>query len=275
MKIRICSDLHCDVNQTFTFGFNNKLDKVDLNIIAGDIAGDAEIESTYLNKLQTKKPVVCVGGNHLGYNYLYKKDINNILKGTKEQSLNELTNNFKGPIYYLENSDILVNGKIVFGGTMYTDFKLYGDDKLYGECAERGLNDFRYVYTNQIDVIRPVHYTDYINWFNLFLYKLEKRIKETKEDNLDIIVVTHFAPSKKSISKKYNGIYRNLNPAYASNLQDFIQSNPRIKLWVHGHMHDSFDYKIGQCRVVCYPYGYQYDNIISSKEYEGKIIRLK
>ena len=27
-------------------------------------------------------------------------------------------------------------------------------------------------------------------------------------------------------------------------------------LWVHGHTHDSFDYQIGNCRVVCNPRGY-------------------
>ena len=27
-------------------------------------------------------------------------------------------------------------------------------------------------------------------------------------------------------------------------------------LWVHGHMHDSFDYRLGRTRVVCNPRGY-------------------
>lgn len=27
-------------------------------------------------------------------------------------------------------------------------------------------------------------------------------------------------------------------------------------LWVHGHVHESFDYWIGRCRVVCNPRGY-------------------
>jgi hypothetical protein len=30
----------------------------------------------------------------------------------------------------------------------------------------------------------------------------------------------------------------------------------RADLWVHGHMHESSDYQIGQCRVVCNPCGY-------------------
>lgn len=44
-----------------------------------------------------------------------------------------------------------------------------------------------------------------------------------------------------------------VSAAYASRLDDLAcQAN----LWIHGHMHDSFDYHIGQCRVVCNPCGY-------------------
>jgi len=31
---------------------------------------------------------------------------------------------------------------------------------------------------------------------------------------------------------------------------------PQIKLWVHGHTHDPYDYVIGETRVVCNPRGY-------------------
>jgi hypothetical protein len=38
-------------------------------------------------------------------------------------------------------------------------------------------------------------------------------------------------------------------------MEDFIlQHQPR--LWIHGHTHESFDYKIGKTRVVCNPRGY-------------------
>jgi len=30
----------------------------------------------------------------------------------------------------------------------------------------------------------------------------------------------------------------------------------RAALWVHGHMHDSFDYEIYDTRVACNPRGY-------------------
>ena len=276
MRIRVCSDLHTDVNRTIDFGFNDKLDEVDLNIIAGDIAGDYQNEIYYLSRLKHDKPVVCVGGNHLGYNYLDRGDrLLDPFNGTKLDSLNRLCNEFKGPIHYLENSSIVVKDKIVFGGTMYTDFNLYSNSELHSKCGESGLNDFRYVYHYDGDSIRPVMAKDYITWFGYFIKCLQKKINDTALNGQDIIVVTHFAPSIKSISSKYNGRYEHLNPSYASNLENFILDNPRIKLWVHGHMHDSFDYKIGQCRVVCYPYGYNHETNYSHQEYNGKIVRLK
>lgn len=278
MKIRVTSDLHIDVNDTMEFGFHKGVNDVDLNIIAGDIAGDYILESNYLSKLNSDSQVVCVAGNHLGYNYLYRKNrFENPLDGTKEDSLLKLRKNcsFKN-IHYLENEYILVDGKIVFGGTMYSDFNLYNDPEYAISFGQNILNDFRYVYTYDGECIRPMTGDDYISKFNSFMNKLQECINVTNEDGLDIIVVTHFAPSAGSISEKYNGgKYKDLNPCYASNLNKFIEDNPRIKLWVHGHMHDSFDYWVGTCRVVCCPYGYYgREQFLKPESYNGKVIEI-
>ena len=46
-----------------------------------------------------------------------------------------------------------------------------------------------------------------------------------------------------------------LTPAFASNLENLMDGD-RAVLWVHGHMHESFDYDIYGARVVCNPRGY-------------------
>ena len=48
-----------------------------------------------------------------------------------------------------------------------------------------------------------------------------------------------------------------MNGAYHSSLEDVMLDNENIVLWTHGHTHHCFDYKIGQCRVVCNPRGYR------------------
>ena len=45
-----------------------------------------------------------------------------------------------------------------------------------------------------------------------------------------------------------------MSSAYATNLEFMIKSP--IKLWVHGHNHQTVDYNIGSTRVVCNPLGY-------------------
>ena len=51
-----------------------------------------------------------------------------------------------------------------------------------------------------------------------------------------------------------------MNGAFVSNLDEFIMDHPQIKLWTHGHVHNVFDYTIGETRVVCNPRGYPGEN---------------
>ena len=47
-----------------------------------------------------------------------------------------------------------------------------------------------------------------------------------------------------------------MNGGYCSDLSETILDNENIKYWVHGHVHDDFDYTIGETRVACNPRGY-------------------
>ena len=213
----------------------------------------------------------------LDIDYLFKKDTRkHVLDGTKEYSINHLITDGDHPnIHYLENVYIVIDNKLIFGGTMYTDFNLYKNSRIYKDVAERYMNDFRYVYTmKDLPNIRAVMADDYIEWFKKFKKKLFAAVKVADNNNYEMIILTHFAPSKKSIGKKYNSLYRELNPAYVADMSRYIRDQDCIKLWVHGHMHDEFDYNIKQCRVVCAPYGYSRESSIKPEEYIGKVIEI-
>lgn len=47
-----------------------------------------------------------------------------------------------------------------------------------------------------------------------------------------------------------------MNGAFTSNLDEFILDHPHVALWTHGHTHHTFDYAIGDTRIVCNPHGY-------------------
>jgi len=49
------------------------------------------------------------------------------------------------------------------------------------------------------------------------------------------------------------------NATYVSHLDDFIlEHQPQV--WIHGHLHTSMDYKIGETRVLCNARGYESNN---------------
>jgi hypothetical protein len=108
------------------------------------------------------------------------------------------------------------------------------------------------------DLAGDVHVKDRgLQW--IFDQKLREFL--ARGDPARTIVVTHHAPSIKSIADRYRA--DPVSAAFASNMDDFIlEHQPR--LWIHGHTHESFDYKIGKTRVVCNPRGYA-----STKENKG------
>ena len=65
----------------------------------------------------------------------------------------------------------------------------------------------------------------------------------------------HHAPSPQSTHEMY-AHDTIMNGGYRSDLENFIQHQPNLVLWTHGHTHHPFDYQVGQCRVVCNPRGY-------------------
>ena len=81
-----------------------------------------------------------------------------------------------------------------------------------------------------------------------------RHVVEGKNDQ-KFVVVGHHAPSKLSTHPKYQ--YETLmNGGYSSSLDFFIEDHPQIKLWTHGHTHETFDYVVGETRIVCNPRGY-------------------
>jgi Icc-related predicted phosphoesterase len=79
-------------------------------------------------------------------------------------------------------------------------------------------------------------------------------------DQTDIdIVVTHHAPSQQSITPYWLEHGKHLNPAFAGNSDDIINTL-KPKFWIHGHMHNFLRYWhdgiVGGTQVICSPRGY-------------------
>lgn len=249
MKFHPCSDIHLDIND---YNCNKNESYLQLipgvfNLVAGDISGYPEFRDEWIKDQIERGCEGCfIEGNHVIYNRTrlpYKTQLSNISKKYSTTKLKFLDNN----TMYLPAEDI-----VVFGATLWTDQNLNNNIHYDGKIAEEYMNDYRFPAFTRAGALRRAAYTDFIRQHKTTLTKLETALSEHPTSKF--VVVTHHAPSRKSIDIKYKDSV--INASYASNLDDFIISHPQIKLWVHGHIHSPSDYMIGDCRVICNPLGY-------------------
>ncbi|MNZ49153.1 hypothetical protein D3C78_669140 [compost metagenome] len=150
-------------------------------------------------------------------------------------------------IHFLENDAVVLGDVRFLGATLWTDFQLYGAEAavLAHQKALRLMPDF-----NCVDYFGEP-YTPQMS-SDLF-----EESREWLEMELNVpfagrtVVVTHHAPSARSIPEQYVG--DSLSPAFASDLEALAA---RCDLWIHGHVHDRMDYRIGKARIVANPGAY-------------------
>ena len=89
---------------------------------------------------------------------------------------------------------------------------------------------------------------------NQFIW-LKNTLKKINRKNKQILVITHYLPSKKCIHKKYkNSPYNDL---YFTNCENFLQY---ADYWVAGHTHSPSSLIINNCIINVNPRG-DYDEI--------------
>lgn len=257
VKFRVISDVHIDINDRLTpklYKHRSKNPVIDL--IAGDISGYQDQAIAWLNKNIHHKGYF-VEGNHIVYS---DNDIRTLQK--KQDVLRDAFRHNEN-IFYLENDcQEVADDVYIIGATLWTDFSLF----LNNPGLNYDLDDYMWLCRCQMNDYRYGHYFDAKQNKNVNLLpehtlrEFEKSymfIKDRVEKHRDskIVILTHHAPSILSVPDKYKNSY--ISCAYASNLDEFIKSHENIKLWVHGHCHGFSDYMIGNCRVVCNPYGYR------------------
>jgi len=71
------------------------------------------------------------------------------------------------------------------------------------------------------------------------------------------VIVTHHAPSPRSIDPRYTDDLT--SAAFVARRESFVRRTGAT-LWIHGHVHASFDYRVGQTRVVSNPRGHGDEN---------------
>ena len=289
MKIALASDIHLEFGP---ITLNND-EGADVLVLAGDICVARHFvdgKPTYQQHLakeyrqffdhvtQQFPQVVYIMGNHEHYS----GDVAKTYTILKEQL--DYSN-----LHILEKETWVHGGHTFIGGTLWTDMNK--EDGVAMSYAQSAMNDFREVLNSNRMVVRnvPIYERNPLwtpdgkngNQYNKdesgAMIRTGYKSKEeparwTPEDSVvdhmrmldyvdhvtrdpgKYIVVGHHCPSELSVAEVYKGNL--LNAAFRSSLDEFIESRPQIRLWLHGHTHYNFNYWIGETRVVCNPRGY-------------------
>lgn len=286
MKIALASDLHLEFGAVTLTNAEN----ADVLVLAGDICVARDFELANANMYANRKrantytaffedvaakfpQVVYIMGNHEHYSGDFKHTLDILRKAVAH-----LPN-----VHVLDKETFIVDGITLICGTLWTDMN--GEDPLTIQNMPRMMNDFHGVHNSNNTVTRKVPIYDNENFEtnregyvvrNVIGHKFkEEPAKFTPSDAIKehnhmldyinhvtaelpeqkFVVVTHHAPSKLSCHPRFKHDTI-MNGGFFTELGDFIAYRPQIKLWIHGHTHDEFDYTIGETRVVCNPRGY-------------------
>jgi len=256
MKLLVLSDLHLEFSDlVLPAGLD-----FDVAVLAGDVMcpGAGAVEwARQRSTLAGAEAVILVPGNHEYYDAVMQDEWAAMCQAAQDGA--------SPPVHVLDCHRVDIGGVRFLGCTLWTDFALRIDtaegprsDPARGIAASRhAVTDYR-----TIDVLASQAAGGPL-----------LRRKLTPEDTLDLhrrhrawladalaqpfdgptVVVTHHAPHRGSLAAPFAGDWA--STAFISELPDCFFEVP--VLWIHGHTHTSFDYRVGHCRVLCNPRGYQ------------------
>ena len=243
MRLQVFSDLHADVRQPKAIEVASDVDAV---VVAGDVCEGAERAFAYLRQIVPMQlPIVMVMGNH----EYYRRHVGSELAAARRAA----------PLYgiHLLEDDVVTLGNVrLVGCSLWTDYAVFGDSNAPRamRAASDGLNDHRKItWAKQPwQRFRPQE--------ALLLHRQSRAFIEAvlaKPFAGATVVVTHHAPHPRSIHPRYGDDL--LSAAFVSDLTAVIETG-QPQLWVHGHVHNSFDYCIGATRTIANPHGYGSEN---------------
>lgn len=265
MKLAIASDIHLEFGDCV---FSND-EHADVLILAGDVMladdlhehpvvelgpGQREYSDKQARVLRYREfldrcsreftDVIYIAGNHEFYHGKWVSSL---------QDLRDECSKYPN-VHFLERESVTIMGVTFIGSTLWTSMN--SGDGLTLHSVRDLMSDFHVIRDDSRGYckLKPAttlnRHRESLQYIREVVYNVREQTPEQP-----VVVIGHHAPSSQSIAPQY--VHQKLmNGAYYTDLSEFILDRPEIKLWVHGHMHDDFDYMIGDCRVVCNPRGY-------------------
>jgi len=251
MRLLILSDLHIEFG---TFDVPKDIE-YDVAILAGDIGVPGSKAIRWARRQSTfgaAKAVIALAGNHEFYGQVLQSELG-AMRAAGDDSR----------VHFLDCNQYIMGGLRFLGCTLWTDFELAiveshgerSDAQFAMNVCREALTDHRMIRTRVSEdadgaIARMLRPEDTVALHHAHRAWLAGALREPFDG--PTVVVTHHAPHRGSLLPEFQDDWS--AAAYVSELPKEFFEIP--VLWVHGHVHASLDYRIGNCRVVCNPRGY-------------------
>lgn len=273
-KVQIVSDIHLELRNSIPV----ITPEADILLLCGDIGTPkTPLYKEFLSQASSNfLHVFVITGNHEYYgNHDTMEEI--------DEKIREIVSSFNN-ITLLHNSAVTIryaDSKYIriFGSTLWSDVSENWNKVLLF------MNDYRKIRKKVNNkkggyMRRPVRTNDTLALHWQAVHQLEQEIQNSKDKNLNLVVMTHHLPSFSCVHDDFkSGPYADLNCAYASDLDKLVAAP--VVLWVHGHSHRCSDVKINNIRIVSNPFGYpgettgrKKENLVVDIDNEISIINL-
>jgi predicted phosphodiesterase len=231
VKLHILSDIHLEFAP-----FEPPATDADVVLLAGDIwvgARAVEWAATAFDR-----PVIYVLGNHEYYGGHFKNTLTKMKRAAAGTG-----------VHILDGEALILDGVRFLGATLWTDFAVTGNPTAAQAEAHQSMSDYYRIRAAAYRRLRPADTRAEHLAARMFL---QAALREPFDGQT--VVVSHHGPARASIAAPFRNGYSHLNACYVSDLEVLL--GPPVTLWVHGHTHHSFDYRLSGTRVVCNPRGY-------------------
>lgn len=234
MKLHVVSDLHLEHDPNWRLPATDS----DVLVLAGDIAPGLRGLGAFF---KYGKPVLYIPGNH----EYYGENLPGLGAAMRLYSK-------AAGITVLDRDEAVIGGVRFLGATLWTDFALFGAARRDQAIAyaDKHLNDYITIRNGSGGWLTARQSADLhaaaAAW-------LEERL--ARPFSGPTVVITHHGPHPNSVHKRHDGHL--MNGAFVS---DLTRMMGRAALWIHGHVHNSFDYVVGGTRVIANPKGYGDEN---------------
>ena len=242
LRIHLLSDLHLEFSQ---YTPSPAVYAADLIVLAGDIfKKDHGVHMA--RAMFPNQTIVMVMGNHEHYGQDIIANTAKIRATAKELG-----------VHLLENDELIFKGVRILGCTLWTDFNLYGKREECMQIAQNRLNDFHKIRIGD----RAFTPQDSLDIHNESVAWLKSKLDEPFAG--PTVVVTHHSPCFNSVAPRFQSDL--LSACFSSQLYELLDWT-KVRLWLHGHTHDSFNYHDFGVNVIANPRGYNSTGIDGHQE---------